>query len=343
MHLKRFRGTSVRDALAAARQELGPTALVLSTRLVPAGGLKGWFGERVVEVTAAADRSVSKIRPDEATAESVDRPAGPARAGTATPVSPDSLVAGRLVAVGLGRVFAAEVAARVPASRRRAASASAIRHALVERLQWLAAAEEGPAPVQVFVGPPGAGKTTTIAKIAAQQRARRGTRLGLVAADGFRVGAVEQLRLYAEIIGAPFRVARSTDELTDAVADSPCPVLIDTAGRSPRDREALELFSVFAGQPQVRTHLVVPAATSPDAFARVIDAYAPANPTRVIFTKLDEEDRIAPLIDVLRERELVVSYLTAGQRVPEDLEPATPARLASRVLGDAGAAIGGRA
>jgi flagellar biosynthesis protein FlhF len=343
MHLKRFRGTSVKDALAAAREELGPSALVLSTRLVPASGLKGWLGERVVEVTAAADRTVSKNRLGRATGESDHRPAEVAqvRPGAAQPE--DSLVAGRLVAVGLSKVFAAEVAGRVPGSRRRAVSDRAIRHALAERLQWLAAAEETPAPVQVFVGPPGAGKTTTIAKIAAQQRARQGTRPGLVAADGFRVGAVEQLRLYAEIIGAPFRVARTTGELEDAVAESPGPVLIDTAGRSPRDREALDLFSVFAGQPQVRTHLVVPAATSPEAFLRIVDAYAPANPTRVVFTKLDEEDRLAPLIDGLRTRDLVVSYLTAGQRVPEDLEPATPARLASWVLGDAGTAIGGRA
>jgi flagellar biosynthesis protein FlhF len=345
MHLKRFRGTSVREALAAAREELGPTALVLSTQLVPAQGLKGWFGERVVEVTAATDRGVSKKRPVEPPVESANRladaPVGARVASTPDPAG--SHVASRLAAMGLSRVFSAEVAARVPVSRRRGPTDAAIRHALEERLQWLAAADETPPPVQVFVGPPGAGKTTTVAKIAAQHRARRGSRLGLVAADGFRVGAVEQLRLYAEIIGVPFRVARSITELTDAVADSECPVLIDTAGRSPNDHEALDVFSVFAGRPQVRTHLVVPATTSPEAFARVVDAYAPANPTRVVFTKLDEADGIAPLIDLLRERDLVVSYLTAGQRVPEDLEPCTPAGLASRVLGDASVAAGGRA
>lgn len=349
MHLKRFRGTSVQDALAAAREDLGPTALVLSTRMVPAPGMRGWFGERVVEVTAATDRPVSKTRPQEPALESASRPVetGPAeKAEVAPPAaapSPESHVASRLAAIGLSRVFSSEVAARVPTTRRRAASDAAVRHALEERLQWLATSEEAPAAIQVFVGPPGAGKTTTIAKIASQHRARRGSRLGLVSADGFRVGAVEQLRLYAEIIGAPFRAARSVEELTDALADTSCPVLIDTAGRSPRDHEALAMFNVFSGRPQVRTHLVVPAATSPEAFRRMIDAYAPANPTRVVFTKLDEADGIAPLIDVLRERDLVVSYLTAGQRVPEDLEPATPARLASRVLGDASVASGGRA
>jgi flagellar biosynthesis protein FlhF len=343
MYLKRFRGSSVREALAAARVELGPTALVLSTRLVPAHGLKGWLGDRVVEVTAAADRDVSENRPHEPPPDPARRSAE-VQAEAAGPPSPaESHVASRLAATGLSRVFANEVASRVPATRRRGATNAAIRHALEERLQWLAAAEEPVAPVQVFVGPPGAGKTTTIAKIAAQHRARQGSRLGLVAADGFRVGAVEQLRLYAEIIGAPFRVARSVDELNAAIADGSGPMLIDTAGRSPGDHEALDVFRVFAGRPQVRTHLVVPAATSPAALTRVLEAYAPAAPTRVVLTKLDEADGIAPLIDLLRERDLVVSYLAAGQRVPEDLEAATPARLAARVLGDALVASGGRA
>jgi flagellar biosynthesis protein FlhF len=331
MHLKRFRGTSVREALAAAREDLGPTALVLSTRMVSASGFKGWLGERVVEVTAAADRQVSKSRPLPATQESADR-SPDAASDTPPPPPAESPLISQLASTGLSRVFSAEVAARVPASRRRAATDTAVRRALTERLQWLAASEERPAAVQVFVGPPGAGKTTTIAKIAAQQRARRGARLGLVAADGFRVGAVEQLRLYADIIGAPFHVARTVDELTDAVAASREPVLVDTAGRSPNDREALELFSVFAGWPQVRTHLVVPAAIGPEGFKRMLDAYAVAHPTRVVFTKLDEADGLGELIEVLRQRDLIVSYLAAGQRVPDDLEAATPQRLAERVL-----------
>ena len=72
--------------------------------------------------------------------------------------------------------------------------------------------------VELFVGPPGAGKTTTIAKIAAQERARRGARLSLLAADGFRVGAVEQLRLYADIIGSPFAVARTPREIEQSLS-----------------------------------------------------------------------------------------------------------------------------
>jgi flagellar biosynthesis protein FlhF len=327
MHLKRYRGTTVRDALAEARADLGPAALVLSTRLVPAHGLSGWLGQRVVEVTAALDRKVSESRTAEAPAPT------PTPLQAKAPSSAAEAVAARLAATGLDQVLAAEVAGRVPTRLRRQPDARDLARALGERLQWLAVGDEAFAPIEVFVGPPGAGKTTTIAKIAAQQRARRGGRLGLVAADGFRVGAVEQLRLYADIIGAPFTVARALPDVERAVAESRAPVLVDTAGRSPRDHEALDLFTVVGGWPQARTHLVVPASTPPDAFERLIDAYAVANPTRVVFTKLDEGGRLAPLMSLLRRRDLVVSYLTTGQRVPEDLERATPARLAALVLG----------
>jgi flagellar biosynthesis protein FlhF len=135
-------------------------------------------------------------------------------------------------------------------------------------------------------------------------------------------------------------VARSVADLEHAVAESRTPVLIDTAGRSPHDREALDLFGVFGAWPQARVHLVVPAATSPDGLGRLLDAYGAANPTRVVFTKLDEGASLAPHMAVLRQRDLVVSYLTHGQRVPEDLHRATPPRLAASVLGEAASLTG---
>jgi flagellar biosynthesis GTPase FlhF len=107
-------------------------------------------------------------------------------------------------------------------------------------------------PIEVFVGPPGAGKTTTIAKIAAQARARRGARFSLIAADGFRVGAIDQLRTYADILDAPFYAAPSATDLeTLLTAASDKPTLVDTAGRSPSDRESRELFAALERMPSV--------------------------------------------------------------------------------------------
>lgn len=328
MHLKRYRMPTVQEALAKVRADLGPQALVLSTRMVPRRGPAGWLGGREVEVTAAADRpSVSESRPASA-ARNVAPPA-------------DHEIVARLLAAGLDSELANQVFAAVPRSARRAASIPTLRAALGQCLNGTAAGREAFAPVEVFVGPPGAGKTTTIAKIAAQERARYGRRLGLVAADGYRVGAVEQLRLYADIIGTSFRVVRAPAEMEQVFATpSPYPVLVDTAGRSPHDRAARAIFDLVSGRRNVRTHLVIPAATRPGDLDRALESFGQARPDRVVLTRLDECESPVSLIASLRERQMPVSYLGTGQRVPEDLARATAPVLAACMLGEELAAAG---
>ena len=322
MYLKTYRGSSVRELLAQARVELGPEALVLATRLVPAPGLRGLFGSRVVELQAAAERQMSEIRTPEVT--------------TRQATTPDNEIVARLCATGLDRQLATEVAESIPAAGRRGVSAAGVRKALGDRLTPLTAGLETHQPIEVFVGPPGVGKTTTIAKIAAQQRARRGERLTLISADGYRVGAIEQLRLYADIVGAPFKAARTAAELSQALSSTrgPGAILVDTAGRSPRDTVAQELFSMLGARTDVRTHLVVSAATSARDISRTIDEYRLAKPHRIALTRIDQAETLSPLVQVLRDQQLPVSYFGTGQRVPEDLDRATGAALAMLVLGE---------
>jgi flagellar biosynthesis protein FlhF len=322
MHLKRYRGKTLKDALRAVRQDLGPDALVLSTQVVQDRGPRGWLGGTVVEIAAAIERrglpDVSERR--HTVNEPIDREL--------------EALAARLGASGLEPGIARAVASSHPAEQRRTASAVNLHTTLASQLESLAALDDDFAPVEVFVGPPGAGKTTTIAKIAAQQRSRQGRRLGLVAADGYRVGAVEQLRLYAEVIGAPLTVARSVDELGDALAAARRPLLIDTPGRSPGDDVSREMFRLVGRQPGVRTHLVLPANLPPGHVRRTLDRFHEARPSRIVITKLDEADSLAPLVGVLREAALPISFVGTGQRVPEDLHRATPPAIAAWVLGE---------
>ncbi len=346
MQVKRYRTPTVREALALAREDLGPQALVLSTRMVSAGGVRGWLGRREVELTAMVPTPVSENRPAAPSAGSwyvgagFSRPEPPPK--DANPIldrlagrgrSRDELIA-RLQASGLDRRLAREVADALPRLSRREPSGSRLRRTLTDLLTPLAADAEEALGIEVFVGPPGAGKTTTIAKVASQLRAQHGRRASIVAADGFRVGAIEQLRIYAEIIGAPFAVARSAAEFERALGDLRAPILVDTAGRSPGEITSHDIFQVVSRQARVRTHLVMPGATPVRDAERFLDLYAAARPSRVILTKVDETETLSPIVGLLRERGLTISYLGTGQRIPEDLQRATAAALAACVLGE---------
>jgi flagellar biosynthesis protein FlhF len=322
MHLKKYRRPTVKEALRAVREDLGPSALVLSTEVVPAAGVRGWMGAREVEVTAAAERiQVSEIRQ------------GGSQADTSRAARE---IAARLQAGGMDAAMARGVAEALPGGSRRVPSDDALRRALSGQMETVAAVDGDYAPIEVFVGPPGAGKTTTIAKIAAQERARNGQRLGLLAADAFRVGAVEQLRMFADILGAPFATARSAAELEQVLSTTRgrTPLLLDTAGRSPKDDASREMFRVLAHRRDVRTHLVMPAATSPSIAQRTLDRFQDARPSRIALTKLDESDSIAPLLGVVRDSGIPLSYLGTGQGVPDDLQRATPAAISAWVLGE---------
>ena len=327
---QRFRSSSVREALAEARAALGPSALVLGTRLVPAAGWRGWLGGREVELSAFAPAGMSENRrsADEARADAERQLTPPAKP---TPVT-DSLVA-RLIATGLDRDLAEAVVEEIPASRRRDISQGQLKAALATCVAGLGCRDAALGQINVFIGPPGVGKTTTIAKIAAQARARGERRFRLVAADGSRVGAVEQLRLYADIIGSPFVVARTPEEITGAVGSSRLPVLVDTPGLSPANEEAAAFFAALGALPKVRMHLVVPASTTPRDFDRIWERFAMAGADRVVISKIDEAETVMPLVRSLRQRDVRVSLLGLGQRVPEDLAEGDPDSIAACLLG----------
>ena len=187
-----------------------------------------------------------------------------------------------------------------------------------------------------LVGPTGVGKTTTIAKLAAHYRLRERLKVGLITVDTYRIAAVEQLRTYAEIIDLPMEVVSTPDEMRQAVArlaDLDL-VLMDTAGRCPRDEVRIqELKSMLAEARPDEVHLVLSCTAGATGLAKNAERFAAVGTTALVLTKLDEATGLGNLLPLLRTSRLPVSYLTNGQNVPDDIETAMPARLARRVLG----------
>ncbi|MEO1007069.1 MAG: flagellar biosynthesis protein FlhF [Planctomycetota bacterium] len=195
--------------------------------------------------------------------------------------------------------------------------------------------EDGRPRTIALVGPTGVGKTTTIAKLAAAHKLRRGRRVGLITTDTFRIAAVEQLRTYAGIISVPLRVVMSPAEMASACRSfASCDlVLIDTAGRSPRDGQRLdELAAHLEAADPHETHLVLSATSGAATLRDGARGFAIAEPNRVILTKLDEAASLGSALSALHGLGLPVSYVTTGQEVPDHIERARADRLARMVL-----------
>jgi flagellar biosynthesis protein FlhF len=205
---------------------------------------------------------------------------------------------------------------------------AALRHELLHLLAR-DVSTTGPIPIVVgqcrvvaLVGPTGVGKTTTIAKLAANFRLRDRFRVGLITVDTFRIAAVDQLRTYAEIMDLPMEVVSTPREMRAAVSRlADCDVvLIDTAGRSPHDAVQLQQLKTLlseAGASDIQ--LVVSAVASLGHLRQVVANFTPLGATSLIITKLDEATGLGNLLPTLQAARLPVSYLTCGQSVPEDI------------------------
>lgn len=176
--------------------------------------------------------------------------------------------------------------------------------------------------VAAFVGPTGVGKTTTIAKLAADLSIKKKKRVGLISIDNYRIGAFEQLKAYASIMGLLCIAAFNQDDFTRALKkmESMDIVLIDTAGHSHSDSVRMkEVSEVIRGDYKISVHLVLSVTTGFLDMREAVNAFSKLNPETYVFTKVDETKRCGKIFDQISDLQLPVSIITNGQRVPEDL------------------------
>jgi len=195
---------------------------------------------------------------------------------------------------------------------------------------------EGGGPFVLLAGPAGSGKTTTLVKLAASHVLKQRRPVQILSLDTVRVGAAGQLQSYAGILGVACQVLESPSELPRTLQgqESHDLVLIDTPGYSARDAGALvELGEILADCPPVEVHLVLSAAMKTADLRWAVERFRPLRPAGLIFTHLDETRSPGSVVAEAIQTAMPVSFLAAGERIPEDLEPASPGRVVELLVG----------
>src|SRR2546428_5082405 len=371
MKVKAYNTCSLHEGLEDIKRDLGSEALILSTRSVSVRPRFSLFKKPAWEITAALEEKVEpkpepslgakrQLRISSSTSAAV----ATARARTARDSRMEELIAeisdlkkslrsltkaipgksdfgdgmfAELVSQGIDHDIADHLIAT--ANRGNPAPSelrSRVRRLLAVQLIIAPPAElhAKTAMVSAFVGPTGVGKTTTIAKIAGHASIRMKKKVALISTDMFRIGGQEQLTRLGELLGIPTYGCADVATLKDLVAslDDRDLVLIDTPGSSPSDLARLSKLENVTSAADAKVHLVISATTRSEDISKIVSRFQRFSPTSVIFTKIDETDSKGPLAGDLLRNELPVSYLTNGQRVPEDLLIPSADELAQYVL-----------
>src|SRR5664279_3238829 len=384
MKIKSYYSRTVEDAMAAARQEMGPDAMLVNSRKAPPevrhlGEYEVVFAnvagaEAPAEATLKLQGERSQAIPLSQTpgsdrlstegAELKKELEGMRHAITRTAYAPAQWIGvsqdlsdayAMLTAAELSAELAREIVQaagdrlngqRLPPGRPTPrADASAFQRALTEEISSRFTTEgtlgRGPETPRIvaLVGPPGSGKTTTLVKLAVNYGLAARRPVLLLSIDTHRVAAADQLRSYAAILGVGFQLLETVSSLAQTIEENRGKelIFIDTPGLAYGDLEDAESLAHFlATRTDIDTHLVLPASMKTADLSRVVDAFGVLKPRHLLFTTLDETRSYGPIFSEAARTGKPLSFFTAGQRIPEDLEAASPERVLDLVLHGAG-------
>ncbi|MFZ2445909.1 MAG: hypothetical protein WAW37_06095 [Syntrophobacteraceae bacterium] len=357
MQVKTFRASTMDRALAQVKKELGPDAIILSSRQIASSS-----GEAGFEVSAALDR-----QPGPAPAQ----PAAPRECVSAEMQSDIQEIKGFLSLLISSKDYFTQLQMKQPVAEiyhsllvrgfdekqvylllNRAASElnggggdmnrlfDAFCAQMLSRMKFSKpfrnlSHSSGSGSVFSFVGPTGVGKTTTLAKLAAYLKIKRQFDIGIISIDTYRIGAVDQLQTYANILEIPFSVAQSKAEFDKARREFSHfdLILVDTTGRNFLNREHVgHLRSIFEDGRKTSHFLVLSSTAKDEDLKQTILHFRDIDIHSLIFTKLDETIHHGCMLNQLLRFDYPLAYMGTGQRVPEDIEQATQKRILSFLL-----------
>ena len=366
MKIKRFVAQDMRQALRMVREALGEDAVILSNKSVE-GGIELTAAVDLVD-DVSTDTTVDQRIPERG--ESNKPPSRPTESSAAAADSSEDALEdmrrelhnlrrwmqaelsglswydlgqraphsqellGRLMALGINAELARRLSERVSNIEDMEQAWRKALYILAGELSIFESDLLEQGGVVALVGPTGVGKTTTIAKMAARFALRHGHRnVALITTDSFRIGARDQLQTYARILNVPVRTVTSRDEMDEALnmlADRRL-ILVDTAGMSAAHERISDQCEILeAAGPGLRTLLTLSATTEAAAVQRALRLFADFRPDACVLTKLDEAASLGSLLSALIQSGLPTAFITDGQRVPEDLQPARAHPLVTR-------------
>lgn len=326
MQLKTYSGPDLASALARAREEAGPSALVLATNEV-----KGRLGLTRVEVTVGIDRT-----PARASARAPEPPAAPPATiepglHPALSAAYESMVRSGLDA-GLARRFARGASGRLGPNPRPSVLTRAAEDAMRDLVPIVS---RFGSRVLFLVGPPGAGKSTTAAKIAGSAAAEGHEDVVVIEADDVSAGSLATVRRHSTRLGYRTVVARTPDEVIRCVREAgrSATVIVDTFGVGASDRErGRRLRDLSDAFPGAEVALVIPAGIHGEEARRVIERFRPLQPTCAVISKADDGSRPGEILTALIPERLPIAFITHGHRVPEHLSEASPRGVTAMLL-----------
>lgn len=345
MKLKSFFADSIEEALSLARREMGPEAMLVNSKRSHGEAQQLGAYEVVVcaETSKPPSEAIETSRSTSAAAPQADKLSRDisdlkhqverlarslARSGSGLAgIASDPNLSGAFATLAdaeLDADLAYEIVSKIGSNF----SGRALRSELARLISVnadLGCAGEA-SRIVALIGPPGAGKTSALVKLAVQFGVASRKPLHILSMDTYRVAAADELRSYAAILGVGCRVLETTAALAQAIEEHSRKhlILIDTPGLSQAEMDGQEdLAGFLSTHPGIDTHLVLPASMRASDLKRIAEQYSWFKPNKLLCTRLDETGTLGPIVSQSVRMGIPVSFVSRGQRIPEDLEPAT--------------------